>query len=618
MGPFGGSIRIAQDRDGSISGCFTVGALPLDMHTIEIHDFVPIGEANDQGPLRTTITVTPAAGLPGTVARIEGYLPEAAGSGGDPADPSQDRIQVCWVSCRGGGRQASEELVWQPDGRFSTTLHVPAAPWLAPDGPRPVAPGTYPVELGCIQTRAREPDCGGGPQARASFTVTEGPAEGCPLCTRIRLSPPSAPAGAAVRITGWAPLTPFYWQRIGSGYDLKVRRGAPEGPPMRIEPLRDRTVSISLAPTAFTVIPGLHWADLGKRTASLVQPGEGLASDPSDPSVLALCVPDAVRVSRDAGATWSETPSLAAVEAADRTGFPIALPQWRHATCTSAVADHEHPDSIFAVFDSTEHRDGPRNEWFSGYFTTDSGRTWNPVPVPSGASPNGFGWFRRVGDVVQGAFLADPRVAGERLVIQETRDGGRTWSRGRLRCPSRGPCMTWAPQSVGDCGQFGWLQSVHSSADGGRTWSSLRSPEPFHICGDAGFLAGIGSDEALVLTGDASYTFPLALLDEDGRSWQPVEIPPVLDVRPGQWDRTWANLTMISGGRVLAFGPEPKLLLPGARAWCRVTAPTTLVESRGFWPAPPYQLIGDRVWWTEPRREGSTTAVSLLADSIKC
>src|SRR5437763_1447080 len=93
------------------------------------------------------ITLSPQAGLPGTVVRISGFLP-----GGPSAAQAQKTISfnygyVCWAACPGGLTYGGVPVQWSRTqaGHFTMQFTVPRAPWLGADGPHPLAPRTYTV-----------------------------------------------------------------------------------------------------------------------------------------------------------------------------------------------------------------------------------------------------------------------------------------------------------------------------------------------------------------------------------------------------------------------------------------------------------------------------------------
>jgi BNR/Asp-box repeat len=172
------------------------------------------------------ITLSPQAGLPGTVVRISGFLP-----GGPSAAQAQKTISfnsgyVCWAACPGGLTYGGVPVQWSRTqaGHFTMQFTVPRAPWLGADGPHPLAPGTYTVGVRCIGPAIRW--CAlQGVQATATFFLLASPTPGlCQIgpCARLRFTPAASPPGTVIQVHGWAPLTEIVGQPLG--YDLVVQK----------------------------------------------------------------------------------------------------------------------------------------------------------------------------------------------------------------------------------------------------------------------------------------------------------------------------------------------------------------------------------------------------------
>jgi BNR/Asp-box repeat len=172
------------------------------------------------------ITLSPQAGLPGTVVRISGFLP-----GGPSAAQAQKTISfnsgyVCWAACPGGLTYGGVPVQWSRTqaGHFTMQFTVPRAPWLGADGPHPLAPGTYTVGVRCIGPTIRW--CAlQGVQATATFFLLASPTPGlCQIgpCARLRFTPAASPPGTVIQVHGWAPLTEIVGQPLG--YDLVVQK----------------------------------------------------------------------------------------------------------------------------------------------------------------------------------------------------------------------------------------------------------------------------------------------------------------------------------------------------------------------------------------------------------
>jgi len=347
-------------------------------------------------------------------------------------------------------------------------------------------------------------------------------------------------------------------------------------------------------------------ADLNNRVVSV---------DPGDPNRLAYCAPDEVRISADAGATWTSIPVSGAAEAAAALGYPVFPSDESQPTqCFSVALDASHPASVFAVYATAKEEFGAPPLFYMGFYTTDSGGTWQSAPFPEGASLETFGGFLSDGaGAVQALHhpVNAPPGAGNVLPVLQTTDGGATWSPGSLTCPSTGPCLRWGPAAMAIGGMGSPLpQYALSSPDGGQTWVNLEPPaelrvSPPHqlvffpegiamrVSGSIGFAADGGSPVSLTLDGGQSWEgYPLPLLPGGD---------PELPIYPG--------LQVLPDGAFLSQGASDAswyLLLPGAQEWCLLENPDL--------PSFPVELpaAGGSLWWVDP--EGNTIRSVPLAD----
>ena len=87
--------------------------------------------------------------------------------------------------------------------------------------------------------------------------------------------------------------------------------------------------------------------------------------------------------------------------------------------------------------------------FFMSFFTQDRGKTWKLVPLPSGAALERSGGFRAEAQYVEALFNGEASGADQfpPPIVEQTRDGGATWTPAGLACPAvqGGPCVRWGP-----------------------------------------------------------------------------------------------------------------------------------------------------------------------------
>ncbi len=210
-------------------------------------------------------------------------------------------------------------------------------------------------------------------------------------------------------------------------------------------------------------------------------------------------------------------------------------------------------------------------------FTTNAGRSWSFVPTPPGAKRTGFGGFRYQGDDVDALFSpsapAPDGQAGPPLV-EQTADGGRSWSRASLSCPAAGPCVTFGAHVPGNCAQGLDSQGVIASSDNGRHWTEPSWPAGLVTCWPT-TLEATSPAQALLVTSNAvlgsESPFDVLVTNDGGRSWQAISLPP-LPPAPGD-----------QGGQA-APGPRGQATSPS----CPAAACCTSTRRPGsFWPPGP-------------------------------
>jgi photosystem II stability/assembly factor-like uncharacterized protein len=602
-----------------------------------------------------SFTLEPDTAPPGTRVQGSGYLPGGPSAEEAKKNPGFESATICWGACPGGLSEQDVPVQWsdtQP-GTFVLTFTVPAVPWLGADGAHPLFPGDYAVGVQCLAPA--QPGCLlRGPQIGAVFHLVgptpseckEGP------CGQMTLRPTEGVPGTQVQVGGWAPLneiiddTPF-------GYSLLLESGGPVSqapqvasvqqaldgsiagsfriPPawpglgllesgpytltlqalflnagpavtetlpggVRILPLaKADAVEVILAPATLTLTAPPAWASLGEVQPLLFQDSDRLytpavAADAADPMRIAYCVPGGIRLSTDGGATWSAISTAGVAQVASKTDYPLfGGGSSSPARCDSVTLDAGHPDSFYAVFETAKRPYGAPPIFLMGYLTTDGGKTWQLVPEARGYAMDQFGGFRSVERGVEALFGGQPSTPD--FGVEQTTDGGRTWTQSDLTCPASGPCIRWgpAPSQIGGMG-VGYPQAIEISTDDGQTWTTPVWPTQVTLNSGPSQLASLsGSAVALLSPGD---DYPFRVSTDGGETWKVIGLP-TLSGSDGNTP-LYPGLQMLPNGALLAqsqSGTSWQMLVPGASSWCTVAGAVL--------PSTPDLLtaIGDQLWW---------------------
>ncbi|MGI8916726.1 MAG: sialidase family protein [Chloroflexota bacterium] len=352
----------------------------------------------------------------------------------------------------------------------------------------------------------------------------------------------------------------------------------------------DKTVSsrVIQAPTSFTVTAAPAWASLGQLYPLWSAWGGvgGIVADPRNPRRLAYCGRHGIRRSVDSGVHWSAI-ALTGVLADLAAHYPQPGGP-RPSSCASFALDPDHPQSLFVTFGLGVPMSG-----VVAYQSRDGGASWQPTPAPAGFAADQFGGFVLTGQAIQARFGGAPAAYSRSspVAVEQTTDGGRTWTPAQLTCPGAGPCLRWGPAPYWWSMGAAMPQAIEVSTDGGATWGSPIWPRSVDV-GHRGpsELVALSATSAALLSSGSRY--PLRVSHDGGRIWRDVALP----ASPGlgtSFPQDTA-LQLLPNGALLAttYGGPPRLLLPGAEAWCsvrRVTLPMTLP-----------QVIGSRLWWLQP------------------
>jgi len=600
-------------------------------------------------PTGAWISLTPDTGTPGTNVQIDGYLPGGLPQADLKANDYKTHAEVCWDSCLNGLDIGSQEVVWSTSepGRFTLQFTTPAAPYLKADGPHLLKPGDYAVGLQCLG-----PDQTGCALVEAQNSATfhlQGPVNTtCPdqTCGSLSANPSSGAPGTQIQVEGWAPLRQII-DNVPFGYSLVLQpqSGAPSPTqylnlttveqkldgsltasfqvPQRgpdLVPLVPGTyllaleapgfiadkngAQVLLAPTPFEITASPSWTQLQQPKPIWIQPSASILAntmsvDALNPNRLAYCTAGAIRLSQDAGQTWTTIPVGAATRLAQASPYPLMSEnEPEPPTCTSVTLDSSHPDSFYAVFQAANKQYGAPPIYYIGYITHDRGKTWQIVPAPTGVMTSSqvidrFGWFWTDGKVVQALYWGQINTPDQApsAVVEQTMDGGITWSAAALACPSSGPCLRWgpAPSMISGMGA-GLPQTVMASQDGGQTWQSTGPSVELRANGPHELVA-LSENQVLLISGSGDY--PLRYTQDNGKSWQVLGIPPLPGTDPAA-SIGYPGLQMLPDGSLLAFNDQAGTwwgLPPTAQNWCALAVSS--LENNAVL----LQAAGDKVWW---------------------
>jgi hypothetical protein len=553
--------------DGGFTGCLRIDAVSPATYPVIARGFPSTWAPAATTDNPDTIEISPSDGPPGTRITLTGSVSTPPGAGED------DHVPLCWDAC--DDLFYSAEVHWSTSspGRFEIPFQVPAAPWMTRTSVHPLIPGRYRVILPCIPDILDKPSGCRGEQRFGSFQLT-GPApslcRSTQPCAALELSPIAGPPGSIVAIRGWAPL-------VGLGGQARI-----------FLHLRTAFTAMDSMPTLasapFRVTAGPGWASLGAlQPVSIIRSGwEAMGIDPTNPRRFAYCARSSIQVTVDGGQHWSSIPLQGAWTASAATSYPL-LPNFQGdpAACGAVELDPAHPASFYAMFDTFLRNGMSPPDYFVAYVTTDAGRTWRPVPVPAGVDLGAFGGFRVDGSAARALFFPSQaeKFAARRFLVQQTVDGGHTWTSGRLACPQDGPCIALGPQDNGRC-MLGEWESIEISRDHGQSWITPDWPNRLQACRSFAELVGFSSGTVARI--DMEDQYPLLVSHDGGGVWTAIELP----VQPSA---NYYALQFLPDGRLLSTGTAWSLLLPGSQAWCLVpNAPAGRDVPR---------LIGERFWW---------------------
>ncbi len=602
-------------------------------------------------PAGAWIRADPNTGVPGQVIHIEGFFPGGLAQTDLAGQDYLTHADLCWDGCK-NGMMESVDVTWSRTeaGRFSLPFTVPPIPWLAADGLHLMQAGDYPLDLIHLEpgkADCPEPDnCVVTPVASTTFQLTQAaphpPCNG-QTCGSLNLTPASASPGERVEVTGWAPLLELVGTPFGYGLVLMPTQGAPNNQDLisfPVEQALDGSIHSSfLMPQTQNngqpITPGSYllalraenvakskdsppmlvnattiqfkaareWTQIKRPVPIWISPstdlgGINLAVDALHPARMAYCGGGKIMVSDNAGQAWSAIPDDAASKLSPDSKVTLGDPPL---ACISVTLDSTHPDSFYAVFAAVSKEYGAPPVYFVACFTTDRGKTWQLVPLPSiwtnqQMIMGNFNGFWTNGAVVQALYFGERNSPDQSapLLVKQTSDGGATWSEASLACPASGPCLRWgaAPFMGGGMGAV-MPQGVLTSADGGQTWQDPDQSVELRMDGPHE-LAALTDTQAVLISGIE--TFPLRYTADAGKTWHALALPPLPVTNPG-WPLGYSGLQMLPDGSLMAMRSDTGQwlrLAPSAQDWCQTGLASPDKASMLL------TITGDRVWWLAP------------------
>lgn len=611
----GDNTGLTQAADGTFSACLRVGAVAPGRYQIAARRLAGKGVADSGAATRPGdwMGLAPTSGPPGTTVHVTGYV------GGTTLDQRRfDHAQLCWAAC--DALVGSVAIDWSTSkaGQFTAQLTTPAAPWFAGSRVAPLRSGRYAVIFPCLPAFEKPSGLCDGARLDAHFDLTgngSGLCVGRSTCAAVQSTPAEGPPGTQVSVDGWAPLTGLN----GTGFVTIAIEGQPHGKPDY------ESAAPRIASTPFTVTGAPGWEGLSAlHPLSIQRTGlDSFGVDPGNSNRFAYCADGVIEITSNAGRTWSPI-SLAGVQSASvATNYPIpgSYSGYPRPTCDAAFLDAKYPGTVYAEFSAVlRSSGGPPPFYFVAYVSRNSGRTWQPVPVPAGSEMGRFGGFRVNTSTAQALFWkAEAAISAPdpgAFIVEDTQDGGRTWHVGALRCPPAGPCLALGPQDNGRCQAVGEWESIEISGDG-RLWSAPGWPSRLSACSTSEL---IGLTDAGMAALDGSSPYPLAVSTDGGVSWEAIALPPLPGGASDLGSCCGWVLEMLPDGRLLVMGTAWYLLAPSAAHWCSPSTIPAGQTSAYPWATP--MVIADRFWWIDSTRNGpgafKSSAKSLPISALHC
>jgi hypothetical protein len=608
---------ITQSPDGGIVGCVAIGNLRPGRYAVTLRDPFfsdpPNVSRSWRGPA-VRVSLSPSSGPPGTLVTVRGSLarPVPAQTRAHLTRLGSDVLGVVYWDGPDGLMLDAEHFHWTSPRGFAAVIAVPRAPWVQSTRTPAVAAvrsGTYPISVICVTGNG---GCAFAPEGGADFRLRvaqpTGWCQSSAACARLIAYPADAPAGAVVRVSGYAPLLGF--DDGGNGFfgaAALTRSAGSRRAGVRLIHGAGRRMIERIGPAPLVVLGRPYLAQLGRiRPREVIAGGSTpITGDPSDSRIVAWCAGDGIDVSQRGRLTHVSTrgvdAALRRLHGLADVGGAASPPRCSDVMPLSAT-------TMLAAFGGglAQYKDSIPPVVLYAVETQNGGRSWTPLPVPPGTDAAEFGGFRPLRHGVEAIFAGAGRSAAvpepARPLTERSADGGAHWTPAALPCPRGGPCTTLGPFLTGNCAQGLSTQYVLRSGDRGRSWlrSPILDPGPF-ACGDAQLSSLGGRRELLV---NAISPYPLQLSSDGGVSWHNLSMPPPArlqapsvglsnDFGPGGITVLPDGALLLTGGGAYTGGWQ--LLKPRATSWCEVAG------GHATWQFAPQAsaitLIAGRLWW---------------------
>ncbi len=581
-------------------------------------------------PVGAWISLSPDSGPPGTLVEVQGYLPNGPSPDQVAGNPVLGQATVCWTGCLSGFKEEAITVRWSSTepGHFTMHVRVPAAPWLAANGPRALTPGDYAVGIQCLAPaapKAKGPDfvpCGMQPaQATTTFHLTGPVPTLCANgpCAHLSFSPNQGPPGTIVQISGWAPLTGLFLDRP-RGYTLVLQAEVQPGgnsspehekasfPPSLGQVQQDENGNLSGSFQVPESMPSLGRLTPGRYTLALESfyPGAATTATPVAGATV-VAMPD--KQSRPSERITLAPTTFTITAASSWASLGPVAPLW---------SDWSAP--FYAgpalIGDPTDPRRLAYCTAGGIRVSSDGGSTWTTIPttgIIAALAPTPFQLFQPgalpptcsaiiLDPSYPRSFFAtfavlkkpQPSPPPENLVGLITTDGGQTWR------------VVPAPPGHTD-EQFGGFQVAaeavvalfHDNAstpgpvpfvaevttDGGRTWTTAHLP-----CPSRGPCARWGAAPSFVGGMGASYPQSIEVSSDGGQHWTTPTWPSQVEVRQGSSELVALSPTEV----VLLSGSAPFPFLfshDGGQTWEDIALPGLGPASEGVSQYPGLQML---------------------------
>lgn len=481
------------------------------------------------------------------------------------------------------------------------------------DPTRVVVPKTaaFPIGVQCV-SMVHLQGCGlRGALAHATFHLeVHGPpvCSGASDCASLRATPDVVQPGDVVRVDGFVPLTSVIGSDHPFEFQAHVAKGAGSGPEVRFT-TRSKVGTSNVFPhfgdATFRIVAPPSFASLTSTTPAGTPVRDGISPIAATDHRLAWCEPGGVEVSDHGGTQVSSTiPTTHAVAELTRAGLvPYPPVAQDGAACAGLELLPGHPRSALVAFSVNPHGTAPPLALVA-LATHDAGATWAPIPVPSGAAETTFAGFGSIGSTLVARFRPKAFPGDGRPVVplvEASADGGRTWHRTALACPSSGPCVTFGPYVPRNCAMNGSTQEILLGSSGGTSWTRPGWPIAVEACDPAEL---VPTGPSSMLLADSGSPYLLLRTTDAGRTWSTVGLPHLPDRSgPAQaFGPSRGGLVVLANGSLLAWtthdGAPPStswyLLEPHATSWCSVTS---VLGRTGEVRSAPGGEAG-RLWWT--------------------